>query len=243
MTAPEPSTPHRRWSRWLPLAILVLGTILFFALGLHRYVSFAKLRAHHHDLTAFVAAHYVKALLLYAGIYIAFVALSLPGAVWLTVVGGFLFGAVTAAVATVLAATIGACLLFLAAKSSLGDYLHAHAGPWLGKVERGFADNQWSYMLVLRLVPVVPFFVANLVPAFLGVSLHIFAITTFIGIIPATAIFATIGGGLGGVLEHSEMLSWHSLLTLQIKLALMGLAVLAALPILVKYWRRRRRNA
>lgn len=230
----------RRWIRWLPLAILICGTILFFALGLNTYVTFAKLRAHHQDLSAFVAAHYVQALLLYGGIYVLFVALSLPGAVWLTVIGGFLFGIVPAVVVTVLAATIGACILFLAAKSSLGEYLHAHAGPWLSKVERGFADNQWSYMLVLRLVPVVPFFIANLLPAFLGVSLRIFALATLIGIMPATAIFATIGAGLGSVLENNEMLSWQGLLTPQIKLALFGLAVLAALPILVKYCRRRR---
>jgi len=251
MIAPEPPTSEHAGAtrnhaarRWLPLALLVLGTALFFAFDLDRYISFAKLRAHHQDLMAFVTAHYVKALLIYAGIYVLFVAFSLPGAVWLTIVGGLLFGAMAAAIVTVLAATIGACLLFLAAKSSLGEYLHAHAGPWLGKVERGFAENQWSYMLMMRLIPAIPFFIANLIPAFLGVALHVFAITTLIGIIPATAIFATIGAGLGSVLESNEMLSWHSLLTMEIRLALMGLAVLAALPILVKYWRRRRgRNA
>jgi len=251
MTVPEPSTPEeagsprgrvprRPWMRWLPLAALVLGTILFFALGLNRYVSFYKLRMYHHDLAAFVALHYAKALLLYGVIYLLFVAFSLPGAVWLTVVGGFLFGIVPAAIVTVLAATGGACLLFVAAKTSLGEYLHAHAGPWLTKVERGFAENQWSYMLVLRLAPVVPFFIANLIPAFLGVPLHVFAITTLVGIIPATAIFATVGDGLGSVLKHNEMLSWHGLFTLEIKLALFGLALLAALPVVIKYCRRRR---
>lgn len=239
---PDPAArprAHRRWTRWLPLAILLLGTILFFAFGLNRYVSFYKLRLYHHDLADFVAAHYVKALLLYGGIYLLFVALSLPGAVWLTVIGGFLFGVVPAAIVTVLAATGGACLLFAAAKTSLGEYLHAHAGPWFGKVERGFAENQWSYMLVLRLAPVVPFFIANLIPAFLGVPLHVFAIATLIGIIPATAIFATVGDGLGSVLKSDEMLSWHSVFTMEIKLALFGLALLALLPVLVKYWRRR----
>ena len=92
----------------------------------------------------------------------------------------------------VIAATIGASLLFLATKTSLGDYLHAHAGPWLAKVERGFADNQWSYLLMMRLFPAIPFFIANLIPAFLGVPLPVFIVTTFVGIIPATAIF-TIG--------------------------------------------------
>lgn len=239
---PDPAArprAQRRWMHWLPLAILVLGTVLFFAFGLNRYVSFYKLRMYHQDMTAFVAAYYVKALLIYFVAYLLFVALSLPGAVWLTVVGGFLFGIVPAAIVTVLAATAGACLLFVAAKTSLGAYLHAHAGPWLGKVERGFAEDQWSYMLVLRLAPVVPFFIANLIPAFLGVPLHVFAVTTFLGIIPATAIFATVGDGLGSVLAQNEVLSWHGLFTMKIKVALFGLALLALLPVLVKYCRRR----
>lgn len=243
---PDPAArprAQRRWVRWLPLAILVLGTVLFFALGLNRYVSFTKLRMYHQDLTDFVAAYYVKALLIYGVIYLLFVALSLPGVAWLTIVGGLLFGIVPATIVVVLAATAGACLLFAAAKTSLGEYLHTHAGPWFGKMERGFAENQWSYMLIMRLVPVLPFFIANLIPAFLGVPLHIFAITTVIGIIPATAIFATIGHGLGSVLKNNEVLSWHGLFTLEIKLALFGLALLAALPILIKYWRHRRDRA
>lgn len=252
MIAPDPSTPEHaadphgrgaRLRRWLPLALLALGTILFFAFDLDRFVSLAKLRQHHHGLAAFVAAHYLAALLIYAGIYVLFVALSLPGAVWLTIVAGYLFGVFPAAAVTVLAATIGACLLFLAAKSSLGAYLHEHAGPWLAKVERGFGENQWSYLLMMRLVPVVPFFVANLLPAFLGVSLGVFLVTTALGIIPGTVVYSFAGAGLGSVLASEAELTWHSLLNPQIKLALTGLAVLAALPIAVKYWRRRKGGA
>jgi uncharacterized membrane protein YdjX (TVP38/TMEM64 family) len=106
-------------------------------------------------------------------------------------------------------------------------------------VERGFADNQWSYLLMMRLFPVIPFFIANLIPAFLRVPLPVFIATTFIGIIPATAIFATIGAGLGSVLETSADLSLHSLMTPQVKAALIGLVLLAAMPIAVKFLRRR----
>ena len=232
--------PRRRWRRWLPLGALVLGTILFFAFGLNHYVSLDRLRAHHQELAAFVAAHYLMALLLYAGIYVLFVALSLPGAVWLTIIAGFLFGVVPALCVTVVAATIGACLIFLAAKTSLGAYLHEHAGPWLAKIERGFGENQWSYLLMMRLVPVVPFFVANLLPAFLGVSLGVFIATTALGIIPGTLVYSIVGAGLGSVLEGDAALSWHSLLNPEIKMALTGLGLLAALPVAVKYWRRRR---
>jgi uncharacterized membrane protein YdjX (TVP38/TMEM64 family) len=247
MAGPQQSLPNdgvqrpRRaaWRRWLPLGLIMLGLVLVFAFDIDEFASFQHLRDHHQRLTEFVAMHYLQAVLVYLVLYVLFVALSLPGAIWLTVAGGFLFGAVVGAILAVIAATIGASLLFLATKTSLGDYLHAHAGPWLAKVERGFADNQWSYLLMMRLFPAIPFFIANLVPAFLGVSLPVFIATTFIGIIPATAIFATIGAGLGSVLQTSADLSLHNLLTPQLKWALIALAVLAAMPAAVKFLRRR----
>lgn len=211
-----------------------------FALDIDDLASFEHLRDHHQRLTEFVAAHYLSAVLVYVMLYVLFVALSLPGAIWLTVAGGFLFGAVMASILAVIAATTGASLLFLATKTSLGDYLHSHAGPWLAKVERGFADNQWSYLLMMRLFPAIPFFIANLIPAFLGVPLPVFVVTTFIGMIPATAINATVGAGLGSVLETNSDLTLWSLLTPQVEAALIGLAVLAAAPIAVKFLRHRR---
>jgi len=228
------------WRRWLPLGFILVGLVLVFTFDLDEFASFQHLRDHHQKLTEFVAAHYGQAMLVYLLLYVLFVALSLPGAIWLTVAAGFLFGAVMGAILAVIAATIGATLLFLATKTSLGDYLHAHAGPWLAKVERGFAENQWSYLLMMRLFPAIPFFIANLVPAFLGVPLSVFVVTTFIGIIPATVIFATIGAGLGSVLQTSADLSLHSLMTPQVEAALVGLAVLAAMPIAVKFVRRRK---
>ena len=246
MPEPRNSVPNQTdaarraaWRRWLPLGVIVLGVVLFFAFDLDRFVSFQSLRENHQRLADFVAEHLVQAIAGYLLLYVMFVALSLPGAVWLTIAGGFLFGVVTGTILSVIAATTGATLLFLATKTSLGDYLRAHAGPWLAKVERGFADNQWSYLLMMRLFPAIPFWVANLVPAFLGVPLSVFVITTFIGIIPATAIFSTIGAGLGSVLQTSAELSLHSLMTPQVKGALIGLAVLAAMPIAVKFLRRR----
>ncbi|MGH6894656.1 MAG: TVP38/TMEM64 family protein [Dongiaceae bacterium] len=231
------------WRRWWPLAVIVLGVVLVFAFDIDEFATFEHLKAHHRRLAEFVSTHYLKALLVYFALYATFVALSLPGAIWLTVAGGFLFGAVVGTILAVLAATLGASLLFLATKTSLGEYLHARAGPWFIKVERGFADNQWSYLLMMRLFPAIPFFIANLVPAFLGVRLHVFAVTTVIGIVPATAIFATVGAGLGSVLERGGDLTLKSLLTPQIEGALVGLAVLAAAPIAVKFLRRRRASS
>ncbi|HET6618769.1 MAG TPA: VTT domain-containing protein [Dongiaceae bacterium] len=240
MPTDETRRPLRHaWWRWAPLGLIVLGIVLAFVFDLDQIASFQHLRDHRQRLAEMVAAHRAAAIAIYLLLYVLFVALSLPGAIWLTVGGGFLFGALAGSILAVAAATTGATLLFLAAKTSLGDYLHSHAGPWLAKVERGFADNQWSYLLMMRLFPAIPFFVANLVPAFLGVKLPAFIATTFVGIIPATAVFATVGAGLGSVLEGSAELTLRSFLTPQVEGALVGLALLAALPIMVKVLRRR----
>jgi uncharacterized membrane protein YdjX (TVP38/TMEM64 family) len=236
--------PRRaKWRRWVPLGVIVLGIVLVFAFDLERFATFQHLRDHHQRLAELVATHYFQAVLAYLVFYVLFVMLSIPGAVWFTVAGGFLFGAVMGSVLAVLAATSGATLLFLATKTSLGQYLHAHAGPWLAKMERGFAENQWSYLLAMRLFPVIPFFIANLVPAFLGVPLLVFTVTTLVGIAPATTIYATVGASLGSVLESSTDLTLGSLLTPQVEAGLVGLALLAALPIAVKLLRRKRASS
>lgn len=230
-----------QWRRLWPLAAILIGIALFFLFDLDRFVTFEHLKAHHRQLAVYVQDHYVSAVLAYVALYVLVVVLSIPAASLLTITGGFLFGAVAATFFTLIGATTGATLLFLAAKTSLGDYLLKHAGPWMSKIEHGFAENRWSYMLMLRLVPAVPFFIANLLPAFLGVSLGCYVVTTFFGIIPGTAVYASIGSGLGGVLESNADFSVKGLLTPHMKLAFTALALLSALPIVVKAWRRRKR--
>lgn len=228
-------SPSRLW----PLALIATGIALFFLLGGARVLSFDELQRQHRHLAAFVDAHYVQAVFAYMGVYVLVVALSLPGATVLTLAGGFMFGAVAATCYIVLAATTGAVILFLAARSALGDPLRARAGPWLTKLEAGFQRDVWSYMLILRLVPLFPFFVVNLVPAFLGVSLLCFAVTTFFGIIPATYIYALLGTGIGDVVNAGGDI--RTALSPGIIAGLIGLAALTALPILVKRLSARRR--
>jgi uncharacterized membrane protein YdjX (TVP38/TMEM64 family) len=140
----------------------------------------------------------------------------------------------------VVAATAGATLLFLAARSAVRDLLQPRVGPWLSKLQRGFAENELSYLLFLRLVPLFPFFVVNLVPAFLGVRLRSFVIATFLGIIPASFVFASVGAGLGSLFDAGRDCSLDSVLTPQIILALAGLALLALVPVVYKrFWARR----
>src|SRR5262249_27008746 len=143
-----------------------------------------------------LADHLVLALAIYLCAYAGVVTLSLPGATILTLAGGCMFGASLATGVTVIAATIGATLLFLAARTAFADLLRQRAGPWLTRLRDGFQENAFSYLLFLRLVPAFPFFVVNLVPAFFGMRLQSFVLATFIGIIPGTLVYASVGAGL-----------------------------------------------
>jgi uncharacterized membrane protein YdjX (TVP38/TMEM64 family) len=228
------------WSIWRlwPVALIAIGIALFVAFGGHRLLSLDELQRRHLQLTDFVGTHYLPAVLLFMAAYVLVVAVSLPGSVVLTLAGGFMFGALAATCYIVVAATTGAVILFLAARSALGEPLRARAGPWLAKLSAGFQRNAWSYMLILRLVPLFPFFVVNLVPAFLGVSLRCFAITTFFGIMPATFIYALIGTGLGDVVAGGG--DFQAALSPGLLCGLLGLAALSALPIVFK--RRKQRD-
>jgi uncharacterized membrane protein YdjX (TVP38/TMEM64 family) len=220
--------------RLWPLALLALAAGSFFALHLDMYLTFEALRENRAELGQFVAEHAVLASLLYVAIYAAVVAASLPGGAVLTVTGGFLFGAIAGTLHVVLAATLGATLLFLIARTAFGDALRAKAGPFLKKMEAGFQENAFNYLLVLRLIPLFPFFIVNLVPAFLGVPLRTYVLGTLIGIVPGSFVYASVGAGLGSVFDRNEDFSPASVLTPEIVVALVGLAVLAIVPVLFR---------
>ena len=143
--------------RYLPLLLIVAGLAAAFALGLHKYLSFDQLKAQRGALTAFVTAQPVLAAAAFVGVYMVFTMLMLPGALWVTVAGGLLFGLAGGAALTVIGATLGATALFLAARTALGEPLRRRAGPFLKKLEAGFQDNPFSYMLTMRFLPIVPF--------------------------------------------------------------------------------------
>ena len=182
-------------------------------------------------------------MLLFIGIYAAATALSLPGGAVLTVTGGFLFGGLIGTFWVVLAATIGATAVFLVAKTALGDSLRRKAGPFLKRMEAGFQENALSYLLVLRLIPLFPFFIVNLVPAFLGVGLRTYVIGTFVGIIPGSFVFASVGAGLGSLLDQPGELSLAGVVTPEIVIALVGLSLLSLLPVAYKKLAARRKPA
>lgn len=243
----RPTSPGRPVSaasvlRWVPLLVLIAGLAAFFALGLQRYATFDALARHREDLLAWVASHRLTAPLAYIAVYIVAVALSVPGGIWLTITGGFLFGWLAGGIYTVIGATLGATALFLAARTALGNLLRAKAGSALERMEEGFRRDAFNYLLVLRLVPLFPFFLVNLVPAFLGVRLKTYVVATALGIIPGTFVFASVGNGLGAVFDTNHPPSLSGLLLRpEILLPILGLAALALIPVVYRSVKRRQR--
>lgn len=251
------STSAQQWQRYLPILFLVAAMGLVFAMGWHKYLSFKTIGLNYDALKGFVANNLVLAILAFAAAYIAVVALSLPGGLIMTLTGGLLFGWLLGSITTVIAATLGATLLFLVAKTSLGEALSAKAGPWIAKLRDGFKENAFNYLLFLRLVPAFPFFVVNLAPALLGVPLRTYVLATFFGIIPATVAFSVAGAGLGSVIEAQNAsyqaclarspgnadvdcpytLDTSALVTRELLAAFVLLGIVALIPIAVKKMR------
>lgn len=223
--------------RLLPLGLVGLALVLVLATGAHEALSFESLRRHRGALLELTAARPILAALLYLLVYALAVALSVPGALVLTLAGGFLFGTIVATGLVVVGATLGAVLLFLVARTALGGALRARAGPWLAKMAHGFNRDAFSYLLVLRLVPIFPFWLVNLVPALLGVRLSTFVLATAIGIAPGSLVYASVGAGLGAVFDRGGEPDLGLILEPRVLLPLLGLAALALVPVA---WRRRK---
>lgn len=183
----------------LPFAIILGGLALALSQGWHNYLTPQALGENAVYLNELVQNHFLLVLLAYIAIYALATAFMVPASI-LTVAGGFLFGLMIGAPATVTAATIGACTLFTAAKTSLGETLKSVAGPFVSKMEKGFGENPLSYMFMLRLIPVFPFAVVNIAPALLGAKFRDYFITTALGIFPGTLAYTWIGAGLQGTL-------------------------------------------
>ena len=241
-TAETTETAETRFSPWrlLPLIVIAGGFVAFFAFGMDTYMSFEALRDRREELLAWKAQHHGLAVFYFVGIYVLATAFSVPGAVWLTIAGGFLFGTIETTIVVVVSATLGAVAVFLAARYALGEYLRAKAGPAMRQMEAGFRENAMSYLLVLRLVPLFPFWLVNLVPAFLGVPIRTFVIGTFFGIMPGSFVFSGVGSGLGTVIDGGGMPDLGIIFEPEILFPITGLAVLAFIPVAYKLLKARK---
>jgi uncharacterized membrane protein YdjX (TVP38/TMEM64 family) len=253
----------RRPAAWLkrlwPLALLIAGTALVLAMGWQSYLSLESLAENRDSLRAFIAANMLLALVAFIALYTVTVALSLPGGAALTLAGGLLFGWLLGGVASLIGATLGAVIVFLIAKSALSELVAAKAGPWLDRFRQGFQKDAFHYLLFLRLVPIFPFWLVNLAPGLLGVSFTTYLVTTILGIIPGTFAYSLAGNGLDSVIEAQQALHQSclakmgaggqescpytldpgALLTPELIAGLVALGLVALVPVLIKWFRRR----
>lgn len=225
------------WWRFLPIVAIAGGLALAYALGVQRYLSIGYLAEIRLMLKDYVAVHLLLAGLGFVALYAVATAFVFPAPAILTIAGGFLFGWWLGGALTVIGATIGGSALFLAARTAFGDLLRRRTGGAIERFASGFRRDAFSYLLVLRLTPVLPFAAVNIVPAFFDISLRSFALATFIGIIPGAMVYAFLGSGLGSALKAAGTasdLSVADLVTPQITIALVGLAALSVLGLILK---------
>ena len=231
-------TPEREsdLGRYLPIALIALvAAVGFFTLKDH--LTFSALAENREALLGFRDANYVLTAAAFMGLYAVAVMFSLPGATILTLTGGFLFSTFPGALFNITGATIGATAIFMAARWGFGESLGAKLEDSDGAIKAikdGIDENQWSMLFLIRLVPAVPFFIANLLPSFLEVPLHRFVISTFLGIIPGAVVYTSVGAGLGEVFARGETPNLGIIFEPHILLPILGLCVLAALPIAIK---------
>ncbi len=222
------------WLKLLPVVIIICGIVAFFVLDLDRFLTFEALKENREALLAWTENNRLQAILVFGAAYAVMVAFSLPGAIWATLAGGFLFGTVEAAVYIVASATVGATIIFLIARYALADFFRAKAGAAIKKMESGFRENAMSYMLVLRLVPLFPFWLVNLVPAFLGVPVRTYVIGTFFGIIPGSLVYCSVGNGLGAIFDSGGTPDLGIIFQPEILTPIIGLALLSLIPVVYK---------
>ncbi len=227
-------------TRILPAVVIVALFASFFYFDLQRFLTLHALGENRQGLMTFVHQNMIGAVFLFIALYAVATGLAVPGATIFTIAGGFLFGMWLGTIWVVIAATCGATILFLIARSTLGGVLRRRAGPTLDKMEAGFRENAFSYLLSLRLIPAFPFFVVNVVPAFLGVSPRVFVMATALGIIPGSFVFTTVGAGLGSVFDMMMEPSLQGIFTTELVSAFVGLGLLSLMPVAYKKLKARR---
>ncbi len=246
MTSKINKTNKGLLKRWGPVIAVLALLGAGYAAGLHEYVSVSSLVKNRQALGSFVAENLFVSAFGFVAVYAVLVALSFPGASLLTLTAGLLFGGFAGGILTVFGATLGAVAIFLIARSSLGDFLEDKAGPFINRMIDGFQKDAFQYLLTIRLTPVFPFWAVNIVPALLNMKLAPYTLATFLGIIPATFVFAFIGAGLDSILERIReeqpgcgeagtcSFDFGQLVTTEMLLAMLGLAAISILPLIIR---------
>ena len=228
-----------KWiKRFGPLILVALAVAVVLASGLADHLSLVELKARRDQLQGFVALHPALSFGLYILIYIAVVSLSLPGALVMTLSGGFLFGPWLGAAAASSGASLGAAVIFLVCRSAVGDSLRGKAGSTIAKIEEGVRRDAFSYILTLRLIPVMPFWLVNLAAGFVDIPLRTFLAATVLGILPGSLVYSGLGAGLGEVFASGQEPNLRVIFEPHVLLPLVGLGLLSLLPVVLRRFRK-----
>lgn len=206
-------------------------------------MTIENIKNHRHLLVKWTHENYLLAIISYLIIYTSIIAISIPGALIFTMAAGFLFGTTWGTVLVLISETVGSSILFYAIKISLSDWFEKRAGKWVKKMEKNFQNNAFSYILTLRLIPIIPFWVVNIVAALVGVELPTFMLSTFIGIIPLTIIYVSLGESLGSMFDAEQVSSLSILLQPHILFPLLVLSSLSILPGVYHYFKKKRNSS
>lgn len=239
MAEPKPPSPRPPSAlalarRFGPLALVAAGLVAAIALGLPSQLSLHELHHHRDQLEAMARLHPVFSVLAYVCVYALAIGLSLPVAMVMTLSGGFLFGLWVGGLAAACGCTIGGTVVFLVCRNATGDVLRRRAGPTIARIEDGVLADAFSYVMVLRLLPVMPMTLANLALGFIEIPLRTFVLATFVGILPISLIYAGLGSDLGRMFERGVKPSLHELVRPEVVLALAGLALLSLAPVVAR---------
>lgn len=228
--APEKAKPI--WLRLVPVIILMAAFIAVLASGVWRDLNLETLQENQAALESYVAANLILAVLIYTVIYALAVSISVPGAIWFTIGAGFLFGPITGTGVAVVGSTIGATIIFVAVRYAFADWARRRFGTWVKRLQDGFSSDAFSYVLILRLIPVLPFFGINIATALLNVPLRAYVLGTLIGVMPLAYVYATVGSTIG--LAAGGVPSLLDLLTVELIAAIGVFALVGFLPIIYK---------
>ncbi len=218
----------------IPLITLFLLFLLFLHFDLQGYLNFDFLREQRAVLDLWIKKHYVLAPLAFSGIFIISVAIAIPAALILKVAAGFLFGFPLGAIYVLFSSTIGASLLFLSVKLAFCNLLNQKTNKWKDKLQLGFQQNPFLYLIILRIIPIFPFFIINIVAGALNVKTRTFIYATLLGGIPCTVIYTLIGNSLGQIINQNQSLSLNLIFTPNLLILFFILACLCLLPVFFK---------
>lgn len=229
-----------KFYKFLPIVILIIGVAIFFSLGGQKYLSLDALKDNYQDIIAFASHNFLISVLAFSLAYIVVVAFSIPGATIMTLLGGLLFGLLLGSIFVVISATIGASIVFFAVKTALGDTLKNKAKGSIEKMRLGFEKDAFNYLMVLRLIPIFPFFAINISAGVLGVKFRDFFWATLLGIIPGSVVYVWVGTGLGYVIQKGDQINLGIILEPHFILPIIALAVLSIIPVLIKKIRKKK---